>query len=113
MLPLALTEQTDEVPTGRRRDKGLDGAAGNETAGGGQGGGKGAAADGGGDGEGEGLESTLGRIGDRTVNSVAKLRKSDRFKSQMVRERWVFCTVFVRWAAGGKGVRPFEVLAGW
>ncbi|CAM9410904.1 unnamed protein product [Ectocarpus sp. 4 AP-2014] len=74
--------ETDEVPTGRRRDKGLDGAAGNETVGGGQGGGSGAAAEGGGEG-GEGLESTLGRIGDRTVDSVAKLRKSERFKSQM------------------------------
>ena len=31
-----------------------------------------------------GVDSALGRIGDRTVDSVAKLRKSDRFKNQMV-----------------------------
>lgn len=31
------------------------------------------------------MESALGRLGDRTVDSVAKLRQSDRFRNQMVR----------------------------
>lgn len=44
----------------------------------------GAAGDGG-SAEGE-VEDTLGRIGERAVDSVAKLRKSDRFKNQMVSE---------------------------
>lgn len=36
-----------------------------------------------GDGQG-GVESTLGKIGERRVDVVAKLRKSERFKKQLV-----------------------------
>ncbi|CAN0395264.1 unnamed protein product [Pylaiella littoralis] len=87
--------ETDEVPTGRRRDKAPDDKSAVGGGGGGAGAGAGAAA--GGDsnkgeggargggvgGGGLGVESVLGRLGDRTVDSVAKLRKSDRFKNQM------------------------------
>eukprot|EP00752_Nemacystus_decipiens_P014672 g13068.t1 len=77
--------EVDEVPTGRRRDTALDAAAaaaGNGAAGGG--GAAGVKIEGGDGGGGAGgVDSALGRIGDRTVDSVAKLRKSDRFKNQM------------------------------
>lgn len=82
--------QMDEVPTGRRREKGLDiegdgvagaGGGNNDKEAGKEGGGEGGKAREGG----EGVDLTLGRIGERTVNVVARLRESDRFKNQMVR----------------------------
>lgn len=54
-------------------------------AGGGEEGGEG------GDGEEEVVESALGRLEKRTVEVVAKLRRSDRFKNQMVRARTCIC----------------------
>lgn len=69
------------MPTGRKRDRDAEGVPG--------GGGKAGRGGGGGVDEsgadGDGLESALGRIGERTVDVVAKLRKGDRFKSKMVR----------------------------
>lgn len=88
--------KVDEVPTGRRREHhhetDNDGAARDAVAKSGGGGGGGDAgesttsAEGKSSGEpGEaGVDATLGRVGERTVDVVAKLRNSDRFKNQMV-----------------------------
>lgn len=69
---------------GGRGGNGGGGAAGGAGPGVGSGSSSNSAVAGDGDGKRDGLESTLGRIGERTVDVVAKLRRSDRFKNQMV-----------------------------
>lgn len=59
---------------------GTEGSAGVKSSAAGVGGGGG-----GSEGEG-GVEMALGRLGERTAEVVAKLRRSDRFQKQMVRE---------------------------